>query len=361
MPRLTPAAGPTALVEMLFSTSLVTVVPRPDAPESARAQRLQIVNTKRQSTICELSFPAPICHVRLNRRRLVVALASAFFVYDISNMKLLHTIDTAQDTHGLCALAPSSEQCFLAYAAPLATQGEAGAGSVVVYDLLTLGMACVVPAHRTRVACLAFNAAGTLLATASEKGTVVRVFSVPDGKLVSQFRRGSYPARILAMTFNAASTLLCVSSDTGTVHLFRLAAQAPATRHDDPDEALERKRSTSLLTAWGRQSKSLGQAVAGSIGTYLPASFTEMWEPARDFAYLKLPHPGVHVIAAVSKYVSARVRLLTQHPPAGDGRHVRRPLLRIRARSRARWRMCPHETYVPFPHAEYSLLDSGMT
>lgn len=282
--------------------------------------------------------------MRLNRRRLVVVLDAALFVYDISNMKLLHTIDTGPNPDGLCSLSPSSERCYVAYTAHVTSPSgaEGGAtGSVVLYDLLSLSMANVIPAHRGRIACLALNAAGTLLATASEKGTVIRVFSVPDGKPLYQFRRGSYAARIYSLTFNAASTLLCVTSDTETVHLFKLVPSAGRVP-DDPESAVQRKRNTSFLGAWREQSVSLSKNVAGSVGGYLPSTLTEMWEPQRDFAFLKLPTPGVRAVAAVSKYVSR----LTQYASAGHGPHLGRPPVCLRAGSGAGRRVHPDKTYV---------------
>jgi autophagy-related protein 18 len=45
----------------------------------------------------------------------------------------------------------------------------------------------------------------------------------------------------------------------------------------------------------------LGRTVAGSVGNYLPDALTEMWEPTRDFAYLKLPSSGVQSVVALSK------------------------------------------------------------
>jgi autophagy-related protein 18 len=33
----------------------------------------------------------------------------------------------------------------------------------------------------------------------------------------------------------------------------------------------------------------MGRGVAGVVGSYLPQSVTEMWEPQRDFAFIKLP------------------------------------------------------------------------
>jgi autophagy-related protein 18 len=50
-----------------------------------------------------------------------------------------------------------------------------------------------------------------------------------------------------------------------------------------------------------RSSMHLGRNIAGSVGSYLPEALTEIWEPARDFASLKLPSAGVHSIVALSK------------------------------------------------------------
>lgn len=50
-----------------------------------------------------------------------------------------------------------------------------------------------------------------------------------------------------------------------------------------------------------RQSMTLSRSVAGSMGSYLPDVLTEMWEPARDFAFLRLPSAGVQSVVALSK------------------------------------------------------------
>lgn len=33
----------------------------------------------------------------------------------------------------------------------------------------------------------------------------------------------------------------------------------------------------------------MGRGVAGVVGSYLPQTVTEIWEPARDFAFIKIP------------------------------------------------------------------------
>lgn len=50
----------------------------------------------------------------------------------------------------------------------------------------------------------------------------------------------------------------------------------------------------------------IGKNLAGSVGSYLPGAITEIFEPSRDFAHLKLPTAGVQSVIALSKYVTWR-------------------------------------------------------
>ncbi|CAG8584666.1 8601_t:CDS:2 [Diversispora eburnea] len=327
--------GGIGIVEMLFCTSLVALVGAGEHP-SFSPRRLQITNTKRQSTICELTFQTSILAVKLNRRRLIVVLEQTIFVYDISNMKLLHSIETSPNQTAICALSPSNENCYIAYpsqtpspSSPFSNQSSQNtspSGDVLIFDALSLQIVNIVQAHKSPVAYVAINSEGTLLATASDKGTVIRVFSIPNAQKLYQFRRGSYPARIHSISFNPVSTLLCVSSDTETVHIFKLNTTGtgsnaganngtsngtggttnPIVRHSSGPatiggfEAFIDGKKKSGVGTIRRQSLHLGRTVAGSVGNYLPDAITEMWEPTRDFAYLKLPSSGVQSVVALS-------------------------------------------------------------
>ncbi|CEI98878.1 Putative WD repeat domain phosphoinositide-interacting protein [Rhizopus microsporus] len=171
-------SGGTGIVEMLFCTSLVALVGAGECPALSPRQ-LQIINTKRQTTICELSFPTAILAVKMNRRRLIVVLEEQIYLYDISNMKLLHTIETNPNPNAICALSPSSENCFIAYPArsstsPFSPTSQSSntlyvSGDVELFDALGPQTTNIVQAHKSPVSCLSMNSEGTLLATASEK------------------------------------------------------------------------------------------------------------------------------------------------------------------------------------------------
>ncbi|KAL4956048.1 WD40-repeat-containing domain protein [Aspergillus filifer] len=320
--------GNIAIIEMLFSTSLVALILSP--------RRLQITNTKRQSTICELTFPTTVLAVRLNRKRLVIVLEDQIYLYDIQTMKLLYTIETSPNPNALCALSPSSDNCYLAYplpqkaapssfnppahAPPANTHVTPTTGEVLIFDTVKLEAINVIEAHRSPLACITLNSDGTLIATASDKGTIIRVFSVPDGHKLYQFRRGSIPSRIFSMSFNTTSTLLCVSSSTETIHLFKLVPPSQSSegsqsyssagrrrsfsslsQSPDQEEGEEehgssdlssRKHNGTLMGMLRRTSQNVGGAFAARVGGYLPKGVSEMWEPARDFAWIKIPKPN---------------------------------------------------------------------
>ena len=124
------------------------------------------------------------------------------------------------------------------------------------------------------------------------------------------------------MSFNATSTLLCVSSATDTVHVFKLGAPRQSYNDNEDDQSAvsttsrdrsispggesdshldltrtgsqssditNRKHNGTLMGMIRRTSQNVGTSVAASVGAYLPSAVSEMWEPARDFAWLKIP------------------------------------------------------------------------
>lgn len=56
--------------------------------------------------------------------------------------------------------------------------------------------ACIIQAHQSVLGCLALSQDGRWLASASEKGTVIRVFDVAKNRLIKEFRRGVDRVRV---------------------------------------------------------------------------------------------------------------------------------------------------------------------
>ena len=126
------------------------------------------------------------------------------------------------------------------------------------------------------------------------------------------------------MSFNVTSSLLCVSSATETIHIFKLGPQGPAIPEEpsspskspsffsgrrmsqgsesppdystedggeaDPTASLSsRQPNASFMGLIRRTSQNVGTSLATTMGGYLPKGVAEMWEPTRDFAWIRLP------------------------------------------------------------------------
>lgn len=266
------------LVERLFSSSLVAVV------SLSSPRKLKVCHFKKGTEICNYSYSNTILAVKLNRARLVVCLEESLYIHNIRDMKVLHTIrDTPSNPQGLCALSPSTpnsnEHCYLAY------PGSATIGEVQIFDAYNLQAKTMIPAHDSPLAAIAFSYSGTLIATASEKGTVIRIFRVEDGARLHEFRRGvKRCATIYSLAFSADSQYLAASSNTETVHIFKLEdPQRPGSSSEEPQ-------------GWMGY---LSKAVSVSA-SYLPTQVADVFSQGRAFATVHLPFQGVRNVCALA-------------------------------------------------------------
>ncbi|CAG2223658.1 ATG18 [Mytilus edulis] len=236
------------IVERLFSSSLVAIV------SISSPRKLKVCHFKKGTEICNYSYSNSILAVKLNRQRLIVCLEER-----------------------LCALSINNDNCFLAY------PGSNQIGEVQIFDTINLRAVTMIPAHDNPLAAIAFNAQGNRVATASEKGTVIRVFSVPDGQKLFEFRRGvKRCATIYSLAFSVDSMFLAASSSTETVHVFKLE-----TPKDNKTEEAQ---------GWMGY---FGQALKTSAN-YLPTQVTELFHQGRAFATARLPSSGLINVCALS-------------------------------------------------------------
>jgi hypothetical protein len=213
--RRTFTSGGIGIVEMLFRCNLIAIVGGGRNPRYP-TNKVMIWDDHQNKCIGELMFRSEVYAVRLRRDRVVVVLSSKVYVYRFSDLKLVDQINTVLNPKGLVSLCPDTANNVLAV--PGLARG------LIRIELYDISKATIIKAHDADLAQIALSADGARLASASDKGTLIRLWDCHTGDLLREFRRGMDRAEIYCLSFSPTAAYLACSSDKGTVHIFSLAA-----------------------------------------------------------------------------------------------------------------------------------------
>jgi len=164
----------------------------------------------------------------------------------------------------------------------------------------------MIPAHTGQLAAIQFSPLGNRVATASDKGTVIRIFNVSDGTKVYELRRGlKRTATIHSLSFSPCGHFLACSSNTETIHIFRLDDK-PKDRKDSENQNTGGAQSqTSATDSWMGY---IGNVVS-SVPSYLPSQVTDTLLQERAFATVHHNLSGKKNICALAM-IKKMLRLL---------------------------------------------------
>ncbi|KAI8564412.1 hypothetical protein RHMOL_Rhmol03G0179500 [Rhododendron molle] len=206
-------SGGFGIAEMLFRFNIFALVGCKSNSQYP-PNKVIIWDDHQSRCIGEFRFRSEVRAVKLRLDRIVVVLEHKIYVYNSTNFKLLHQIETLANPRGLCCLSHNSNTFVLA--CPGLRRGQV---RIEHFGLIMTKFIC---AHESQIACLTLTMDGLLLATASTKGTLIRIFNTVDGTMLQEVRRGVDKADIYCIALSPNVQWMAVSSDKGTVHLFSL-------------------------------------------------------------------------------------------------------------------------------------------
>lgn len=303
--------GGIGIVAMLYRCNILGIVGGGQYP-CFPPNKVMLWDDHQAACIGELTFKSDVKAVKLRRDKIVVVLETQVYIYNFERLELLHKHETVPNPKGLIALSPSAENCVVA-----CPSVQKGVVRVEKHDATGNKKSNFVTAHDSSISCIALNNDGSRLATASEKGTLIRIFDTETGDKLHEVRRGADRAEIFSIAFNISSSLICCSSDKGTVHIFSTktstgaSASSPSPSSANPPVSSEPSAIEPTTTNGDSphddqpENRKSRMALLGSV---LPSYFNSEW----SFAWFRgpecpsicgfLPDNSIVVVAANGQF-----------------------------------------------------------
>ncbi|KAI1323604.1 WD40 repeat-like protein [Xylariaceae sp. FL0255] len=196
------------LVQMMGNANYLALVGGGRLPKFPQ-NKVIIWDDSKGKVAFEIAALTAVRGVQITKTRVVVVQRNSVRLYAFEKPpKPLAKYETADNLLGLCCLTDK----YLVF--PGRTPGH-----VQVVQLATDSVS-ILPAHSSSLRALQLSADGELLATASEKGTIIRVFSTGSCAKIAERRRGTESATIFSLRFSPSGNMLACTSDKGNLHIF---------------------------------------------------------------------------------------------------------------------------------------------
>ena len=227
--------GGIGVIEMLNRSNIVALIGGGKSPRYA-ANKLVLWDDHKAKEISEMRFMSHVKNVKMKRDRIFVVTEDKIYAFNFNTLELLDTIETKNNTKGIISISVKGNT-IIAYP----DKNEIGSVKVKDYDKQS---EITIKAHKGPINCLQLNKDGTILATASDKGTLIRLFDTATGEPIQELRRGTENADIFAISFDDSNKFLAVSSDRKTIHIFIInIKEEKSDKKDNNENAVSNKKS----------------------------------------------------------------------------------------------------------------------
>jgi len=204
--------GGIGIMKMLYTSNIFLEVGGGDNPYMARNIAIMYNIHKDEETL-KINTESQIKNILIDHKHIIIVLQKKVIVFDFNGSNLDSKITYTND-RGICVMN------MIETMPTIATLGQQK-GEIAIWRP-TADKLRTIKAHNSNIRALAINREGTLVASVSETGTLVKVYNTDSCKQIYELRRGTTTAEIYDICFNMTSTLLACCSNTGTIHIFEL-------------------------------------------------------------------------------------------------------------------------------------------
>ncbi|KAK8790607.1 hypothetical protein WA538_001849 [Blastocystis sp. DL] len=180
---------------------------------------MYVFDDETEKTLQHYEYPSPLIRCCILDEFIVAILPKTTYVFNLKDGTLYDQYSTYSNPRGLCDIRQRED-------GPVFVVLGKKKGAITIWSKgkKTFGnVSQTITAHESELSSLCVSPDGKMVATASVKGSIIRVFSTYTGECLGEIRRGRTHAAIVNLEFdNSMQYLLC---NTGTtIHVARCLA-----------------------------------------------------------------------------------------------------------------------------------------
>lgn len=202
------------MVVMLYRTNILALVGSEDNPLYNK-NKVVIWDDYQKKSLCELKFNQNILNIKLRKDKIVVVCNDKIYLFTLNSFQSFDIIDTGENVHGVIGINYDIDNTIIAY-----PDKKRGKIKIKNYEKKTN---VSIDAHEKLIGNITLTIKGDLMASATEMGTIIRIFDTDNGELVQEVRRGKEKAQIKCICFDPNYKFIAASSNRGTVHIWSLS------------------------------------------------------------------------------------------------------------------------------------------
>ena len=208
---------------MLYKSNILALVGGGIFPKFS-PNKIIIYDDHQGKIISQIRFNSEVIRVKIRKDVIIGVLQDKIYILNIVTLETIDILETYNNPLGVFSLSNDPNELIIAF--PYAkTKGKVQVNNYIITAFSNdKNEEKIINTHESGISCISLNNEGTILATSSDKGTLIRIFLLSKcDHPIAVLKRGSKSAKINCLIFDLSNEILGCTSDSGTTHVFNIS------------------------------------------------------------------------------------------------------------------------------------------
>ena len=208
---------------MLYKTNILALVGGGTYPKFS-SNKIIIYDNHQGKIVSQIRFNSEVIKVKIRNDTIIGVIIDKIYIFNISTLETIDVFDTYYNPQGIFSISNQSTELLIAFPHAKSKGKIQVEEYIITKDESQKNDPKIINAHESSIAYISMNNEGTIIATASSKGTLIRIFLLWQlDHPISVLKRGSKNVKINCIVFDLNNEIIGCTSDVGTTHVFNIS------------------------------------------------------------------------------------------------------------------------------------------